>query len=237
MSTPVNTKISPALDPENILALEGYSDETASFVGPVFSAFNDAYITIGKLHEAAALWRDNPAVTPENAILIVSKEGDKQRDRLLRGMDSALRGVEANITHAEAELSKPLEARALGTLNAEIRSHARSLSREERYKLLREAIDADDDTTVASILAAPPYLSGLSQVDHAHHLHTYHARRNPNMVARLTLLRAARDKIDRDGRLVLKEIRKAVGADAKRVQAIDKADAAARAALKIEPTA
>jgi hypothetical protein len=237
MSTPVNIKVSPALDPETVFALEGYSDETASFAAPVFSAFNDAYITIGKLHDAAALWRDNPAVTPENAILIVSKEADKQRDRLLRGMDSALRSVEANIAHAEAELSKPLEARALGTLNAEIRNYAKTLSREDRGKLLREAMDADDDTTLASILAAPPYLSGLSTVDQNHYLHAYHARRNPGMVARLTVLRAARDKIDRDGKLVMKEIRKAVGADAKQVQAIDKANQRAVDALKIEPAA
>lgn len=237
MSVPVNIRISPAIDPATVLALEGYTEETASFVGPVFSAFNDAYITIGRLHEAADLWRENPAVTPENAILIVAKEADKQRDRLLRGMDSALRSVEANIAHAEAELSRPLEARALGTLNAEIRNHARSLERADRNKLIREAIDADDDTTVASLLAAPAYLSGLTPIDHAHYLHEYHARRNPGMVARLTVLRAARDKIDRDGRLVLKEIRKAIGADAKQVEEIDKADAAARAALNIEPTA
>lgn len=237
METPVNIKVSPALDPETILALDGYTEETASFVGPVFSAFNDAYLTVGKLHEAAALWRNNPAVTPENAMLIVSKEADKQRDRLLRGMDSALRSVEANIAHAEAELSKPLEARALGTLNAEIRAHARTLSREDRSKLLREAMEVEDETTLASILAAPPYLSGLSKEDHAHHLHAFHAQRHPGMVARLTVLRAARDKIDRDGKLVIRELRKAVGADAKQVQAIDKADAAARAALNIQPAA
>lgn len=237
MATPINIKVSPALDPETIFALDGYSEETASIVGPVFSAFNDAYQTIGKLHDAAALWRSNPAVTPENAILIVAKEGAKQQDRLLRGMDAALRGLEANITHAEAELSKPLEARALGTLNAEIRGFAKTLSREDRSKLIHDAMDANDDTTLASILAAPPYLSGLTAIDHADYLHSYHARANPGMVARLTVLRAARDKIDRDGRLVIKEIRKAVGADSRQVQAIDKADTAAREALKIGPAA
>ena len=237
MSTPINIKVSPALDPETVLALDGYSEETASFAAPVFSAFNDAYITIGKLHDAAALWRNNPSCTRENAVLIVSKEADKQRDRLLRGMDSAMRTVDANISHAEAELSKPLEARALGTLNAEIRNHAKMLSREERSTLIREAMEADDDTTLASILAAPPFLSGMTAVDQAYHLHAYHARRNPGMVARLTVLRAARDKIDRDGRLIIKELQKAVGADAGEVQAISKADAAARSALNIDPTA
>lgn len=237
MNNGIDTRVSPALDPETVRAVDGYTDETAQFVGEVFSAFNDAYQTTSKNHDAADLWRQNPATTRENAILIVGKEASKQQDRLLRRMDSALRGLEATIAHTEGELSRPLEARALGTLNAEVRNHARSLDRAERSKLIREAMEADDDTTLASILAAPPYLSGLTQVDRDHYLHEYHARKNPGLVARLTVLRSARDKVDRDGKLVIKEMRKAVGAPANEVQGIDKANERAMAALKIEPAA
>lgn len=237
MKNGIDIRVSPALEPETVRAIAGYTDETASFVGDVVSAFNDAYQTCLKIHDAAELWRSNPATTRENAILIVGKEASKQQDRLLGRMDSALRGLEANIAHAETELSKPLEARALGTLNAEIRNHARSLDRAERSKLIRAAMDADDDTTLASILAAPPYLGGLSAVDRDYYPHEYHARRSPGMVARLAVLRAAHAKVDRDGNLIIKEIRKAVGAHAGEVQGIDKANQRAVDALKIEPTA
>ncbi len=152
-------------------------------------------------------------------------------------MDTVSRGLEANIRHAESELSKPLEARALGALNGEIRGHARSLTRPERSKLIREAMEADDDTTLASILAAPAYLSGLSPVDHAHYVHQYHSRKQPHLVTRLTVLRSALEKVERDGRLVVKEMRKAVGAPSNEVEAIDRANEKALAALNIQPAA
>jgi hypothetical protein len=237
MKDGIDIRVSPSIDPQTLTGIDGYTEETAGFVGEAYSAFNDAYITLSKIHDAADLWRNNPAVTPENATLIVSKEAAKHQDRLLRKMDGAARTLQANIAHTEGELSRPLEARALGTLNAEIRTHARSLDREGRSKLIREAMEADDDTTLASILAVPAYLSGLSQVDCDHYVHQYHSKKNPHLVARLTVMRGALEKVERDGRLIIKEMRKAIGADAKQVQAIDKADTAARAALKIEPTA
>ena len=237
MKNGIDVRVSPALDPETVRAIEGYNEETASFAGEAFSVFNDMYQTCSKIHDAAELWRDNPAVTRENAVLIVGKEASKQQARLLGRMETALRSLEANIAHAEGQLFAPLEARALGTLNAEVRNHARSLSREERSKLINQAMAEDDDTTLASILAAPPYLSGLSAVDRDHHLHTYHSRRRPDLVARLTVLKSAHEKVERDGRLVVKELVKAVGAPAKEVQGIDLANARAEAALKIEPSA
>ncbi|QHL91161.1 hypothetical protein GVO57_10460 [Sphingomonas changnyeongensis] len=179
------------------------------------------------------------AWTPENRILIVGKEVEKHKHRLAQRLDRACRDLDARIAHTEGELMKPLEARALGSLNAEIRNHARSLERPERSKLIRQAMEADDDTTLASILGSPPYLSRLSNEDRDHYLHQYHAKKNPHLVARLALMKKVRDTMDSTGgngsafHLAFQNV---VKAKPQMVRAINDANERALAALRIEPT-
>ncbi len=70
-----------------------------------------------------------------------------------------------------------------------------------------------------------------------HYLHRFNSERNPALVARLGVMKGVMEKIDRDGTKVLVEMQKAVGAKPQRVNAIDKANERAMAALKIEPQA
>ncbi len=240
MSDKVDVRVSPALDPETYRSVEGYNDSTRGYVDDVVSVFNDLYVTLGKLHEARELWERNPASTPEQRVLIVGKEAAKQKDRLAQRLDRASRDLDARITQTEGELSKPLEARALGALNAEVRAHAKGLDREDRARLIREAMEADDETTLASILGSPPYLSGLTNEDQAHYTHQYHARKNPHLIARLALMREVREKMDKtgaNGGAFHKAFEKVVGARPNDVRAIADANERAMAALNIEPTA
>jgi len=235
MAADIDIRVSPSLDAELFKGLDGYTDENAHFVADAVSAFNDAYVTIARIHDATEAGKRNQAWTEENRILIVGKEAMKHRDRLLRKMDFAARTLATNIAHTEEQLSKPLEARALGTLNAEIRACVKAMDGKERAKLLQEAMAGDDDTTLSSILAAPPFLSGMTSVDRDHYLHLYHSKKSPHLVERLTLLRGAAAKVDRDGRRVFVEIEKAVGAPANQVRGIEAANEAALKALRIEP--
>lgn len=238
MTTPVDIRISPALDPETYRSVEGYDDSNRGYVDDVISVFDDTYHTLGKLHEARRQAEKNPAWTPANRVLILSKEALKQKERLAKRLDRAVGDLGRRIEHIEGELARPLEARALGTLNAEIRSHSKSLSRDDREKLIQDAMREDDDTTLASILAAPPYLSGLTSVDQSHYLGVYHARKNPALVARLNLMRRVQDTMNAtgaNGGVFHTAFEKVVGAKPSEVRAIEQADAAARAALNVEP--
>ena len=234
----VGTRVSPALHPDTVRAVEGYNDTTAPFIDDVVSAFNDAYMTLESIHGASDAAKRNPSWTEEHRVLIVSKEAQKHQDRLLRRMDGAARSLGAAITHTERELARPLtEKAALGTLNQEIRSFVRGLKREERTKLLNEAMDGDDGDTLAAILGGKPFLSGLSPPEHANYVHRYNVKQNPGLVARLAVMRGAMDKLDRDGGKVLAEMQKAVGARPQEVNAIAQANERALNALKIEPQA
>jgi hypothetical protein len=54
-------------------AIEGYTEQTAPYVADVVSAFCDAYVTIGKIHEATAAGKKNPAWTDEMRVLYPEK--------------------------------------------------------------------------------------------------------------------------------------------------------------------
>lgn len=238
MSDEVDTRVSPALDPDRFRLMEGYNDDTRQFVDSVVNAYHDIYVTLGKVHDARRLAEGNLAWTPENRVLIVGKEADKQKGRILTRLAHAERDLRANIVHTEAQLSQPLTERAgMGTLNGEVRAHVKSLKRTEREAFMREALEQDDVPTLEAVLGGQPFLSGFTQIDHDHYVRTYHTRKNPQLVRRLDLMKRFLDEIERNTPIVHAQFDKAVGAKASVVTAIKNASDRAMAALKIEPTA
>jgi len=236
MSVPIDSRVSPALDPETYRAMEGYNDDTRMFVDDVVSAFNDAYLTLGKVHNARELGESNPAWTPENRILIVSREANKQMERVRKRLELAYRDLTARITHTEGELSRPLTERAgLGSLNGEVRTYVRGLDRSKREAFMTEALERDDGPTLEAILGAQPFLSGLSPLDHDHYLRVYHTKKQPHLVARLDLMKRFLEALDRTPPVLMAQFEKAVGAKPKVAEAIRAANDRAMAALKIEP--
>lgn len=237
MPDTIDTRVSPALDPETYRAMEGYNDDTRMFVDDVVNAFNDIYVTLGKIHDARRLAESNPAWTPENRVLIVGQEANKQKERVSKRLDLAHRDLKARITHTEGELSRPLTERAgLGSLNGEVRAFAKALNRSERETFMNAALEADDGPTLEAILGAQPFLSGLTPLDHEHYLRLYHVRKNPHLIVRLDVMRRMLEMIHRNGPVVHAQFAKAVGANPSLVGALQVANEQALAALKIEPT-
>lgn len=237
MADNIDIRISPALDPETYRAMEGYNESNRGFVDGVVNVFSDIYQTLGKVHDARDLWERNPAVTPENRILIVGKEGEKQKERVLKRLALAERDLRSNIKHTEGELSRPLTERAgLGSLNSEVRAHVKSLKRPEREAFMNEALERDDEATLTAVLGGQPFLSGLTQIDHEHYVRTYHVKKDPHLMARLDLMQRMLAMLERNSPVVHAQFERAIGAKPGVVAHLDRANEQALAALKIEPT-
>lgn len=238
MTSKVETRITPTLDPDTYREIEGLNDETAPFVGEVINTYVDIYHVLGKLHDARALAESNPALTPENRVLVVHREATKHRERVTARLASAERTLRDTITHTESLLSQPLAERAgHGTLNAEVRAHVKTMTRTAREAFMREAFAKDDEPTLAAILGGQSFLSGLTDIDHAHFVREYHSRKNPHLVRRLDVMNRFLDKLERSIPVVAKEFDKAVGAHRNVAGAIAHADQQMHDALKIEPIA
>ncbi len=238
MSVEIDTRVSPALDPETYLAIEGVNDETIQFVGGVVNAFNDAYITLGKVHDARRLADSNGAWNEEQKVLNVGRTADQQKLRILKRLDLASADLNSTIVHTQALLMQPLTEQAgLGSLNGEVRSFVRGLDRSEREAFMNDALERNDDATLTAILGAQPFLSGLTPLDHGHYLREFHGKKRPDLVRRLDVMERFRERLGDIGPIVHAEFEKAVGAKPGVVAHLDRANEQALAALNIQPTA
>lgn len=232
----LDTRISPALDPITYTSIDGY-EQHAQFVGVVVNAMNDAFVTLGAVHDARRLADTNGAWTEEQKVINVGREAEKHKLRILKRFDLAERDLSATIAHTEGQLMQPLTEKAgLGSLNTEVRSFVRGLERHAREAFLSEALARDDEPTLTALLGAQPFLSGMTQLDQEHYLRLYHQKKRPDLVRRLDVMKRFRERLDGIGPIVHAQFTRAIGAKPGVVAALSRADEQARAALNIQPT-
>ncbi len=241
MAVPVNPRVTPALDPETYLAIDGVNDSTRGYIDDVVSFCNDAYATLGQLHAAKDAVDSNPTWTAEHKVLMMNGATTKEKERLARRLDRTVRDLDSRISLTEQELLRPVQVAAAGPLAAEVRAHFKSLEKEgERSKLIREALAADDEATLQAVLGAQPFLSGLNNVDREHFIRLYHEKKQPHLVERLDVMKRVRDVMNNSGangpafHRAFDLVRGAKPAEA---LAIEKANQRAVDALNIQPTA
>jgi hypothetical protein len=88
---------------------------------------------------------------------------DRAMERASRQIDSADAGIRAKITSLASRVETMLSDPSAKTpVAAEIRAHAKGLTDTKRMAFIRDAINVKDKASVAALLSAPAYLSGLS---------------------------------------------------------------------------
>lgn len=232
MSTPIDTRVSSALHEGNVANVDGYSEETAPLLASTMEAFSDAYITIGKIFDARAAASANKAWTESQQVIHVADAAFKAQQRLLKKFDGLSATLDKQITHLEQELSTPLESKAVMSIAAEIRKHAKDMASDQRHHFLRHAIDEGDATTVSAILGAPSYLSGLDAKFAKTYTRLWHERMNPATATRLKAVRNAKALVDERVGLIMPQIEKAIGAPWSRINMVRQGNDKALAALK-----
>lgn len=226
----VNSSVSPSLHPHVVTAIEGYDGDTSSAVADVLAAFETAYSSLSAVHAARQGAASDPALNEAAQVLVVADFADKHFKKIAGKFDSAAARLKSSIADAERQLAQPLEGAAAGGLASEVRAHVKSLTREDRARFMKNALDARDHKTLAAVLGAPPYLAGLSSAERDVHTRSYHEAMNPGLARRLSVMKAGQALLDSRSGLIFGEIDRAVGADGKRVAnlraARDKAAAA-----------
>ena len=51
MPTEIDSRVTPTLHAETLKALDGFDDSTMPYIAPAIEALDDAYQTLGKLHD------------------------------------------------------------------------------------------------------------------------------------------------------------------------------------------
>lgn len=234
MSTPIDVRITPALHDENITQLDGYDETTAPLLSPVAEALSDAYITLGKIHDARDAAKKNGAWTEGQQVLNVADAAYKQQQRLLKKMDGLVATLDKQAQHFERELQTPLESKAAIPIAAEIRKHMKDLPTEKRHEFLRQAINEGDAVSASAVLGAPPYLSGIDAGFSKTYTRMWNERMTPELAQKLRAVQSAKAMIEARAPLIHEQVEKAMGADWGTVSELRRGNDKALAALKFD---
>ncbi len=231
MSEDVDIRITASLHPSNVQQVDGYDEETAPYLAAVETAFSEAYIGIGQVFTAREKAKSNPTWNESQQILATYDLSEKVFGRIARSMDAAKSRLDKGIAFIEGELAAPVTAKAAASVAAEIRSYAKGLETGKRMGFVQRAIADGDETTVSSLLGAPPYLSGLTGEMQAILTRQWHERNSPALAQRLKAMTGARDLIMDRGGLVFGELEKAVGCPPHKARQLRAAKSAAEKAF------
>lgn len=85
----IDTRITPALHPDTIKGLDGYSEQTKSHVALIETAFSEAYEGVRSVYEAKAAAARNPTMNDAAKLIQVDDFANKKMARVLRSLDTA----------------------------------------------------------------------------------------------------------------------------------------------------
>ncbi len=234
MSTEVSTQVTPALHPDNVKQIDGYDETTALVLGMTETAFDTAYKGVISVTNAREKAKTNPTWNEAQQIIHTQEFADKVMTTVTKQFDNARGNLVKGINYLEAELNVPLTEKASGAMGAEIRAHVKAMSTGERQKFLEIAIDNGDEETVAAVLGAKHYLSGVTPGMQQTLTRFWHSKQQPDKAARLKVMQGAKELIETRAGLVFKELEKAVGMRPDKVRLLRQAKTEAEKAFLLK---
>jgi len=230
----VKAGVSPTLHPANITGITGYEEHKGYVVHSV-TALDSAYQSVDAVIVAKRKLAIDESRTPKARIVEVAQLAEKYSAKLQKSFELSWDKLHAGINHIDELLSEPMEQQAgTGIINGEIRAHAKSLKPDERNKLIADALQSGDSKTIAALLGAPAYLSGLRDVEKDRYTRMYHESTNPDLTKRLEVMRQAKEKLEQARPVIFKELERAVGASKFEIEKLKAASSEAEAALVLK---
>lgn len=205
----VDTRITPALHPDNIASLDGYNDSTAPLVADATEALEAAYGYLGGIHDVRAAAFADPTLTPEAALLKADDHAQAKLAGVTRKFDAAVARFGTSIASLEADLSASVKEQGSRQVSGEVR--ALMLKSNDRVKLMEQAFADGDTEVISAVCGASPILSGFTKEMHAVFVRRFNEKQKPETVQRLRALQSARSYLMDKGSLVFNEMTKAVG--------------------------
>jgi len=220
-------RVTPSFHPQTVRSIAEYDDDTSGVLAGAESAFNEAYIGVGRVHDAREAAKTNPTWNEAQQIIEVASFADKMTANLAKRFDTATVNLNRVIEGLERDLSQPIAGAGVGGMAGEIRSYIHALPEGQRSGFIQRAIDAGDERTVGAALAGPAYLSGITPEQQSVLLRMHHEKSNPRAAKQLRAAKAGLELLGERGGLLFGEMEKAVGAKQAKVQKLRAAKAAA----------
>jgi hypothetical protein len=134
----------------------------------------------------------------------------KLGDRAAKALEAGRKAADEEIARLTAETAAPSgpEDEHQLALEQSMIAALRQLSREERNRIVGNAIRSGDERTVHAVLSAPAWLSGFNDTELELKRGEYQGRVHPQTVARLRRLRKGVEATERAGRALVAFVRR-----------------------------
>lgn len=193
----------------NVSKLEQFEEHGAA-VAPAITALDALHAALVSVIDARAKSERDPTLGSEAAaVLKVAAFTDKVSEAATRKLDAAAAHIQTAIKDTKAQLSQAVSAGVHTALATEIRSHCKA--EKSPMAFITQLINSGDAASVGAILAAPPYLSGITQQMREALTQQWNAKQNPALTQRLALLEATAERLDRAGSNFILTVEKAMG--------------------------
>lgn len=193
----------------NVTKLEGFEVHGAA-VAPAVTAIDAMHAALASVIDARAKSDRDPELgTEASRVLKVATYADKLMDGAVRKVDAASQHVQSQIKATQAELNKAVTSGTHTALATEIRAHAKA--QKAPMQFVSELIAAGDAQSVSAVLGAPAYLSGLTEQMRVALTRSWNERQQPALSAKLALLEATAERLDRAGAAFIVNVEKAMG--------------------------
>lgn len=233
MADNIDTRVTPSFHPDTVRAIDGYNDDTASILAGTEAAFNEAYIGVGRVHDARQVAKTNPTWNEAQQVIATQDLADKLTTQLAKRFDSATANLTRVVEGLERDLSQPIEGNGVGAMAGEIRSYVHALPQGERMGFIQKAIESGDERTVGACLGGPAYLCGITPEMQTALLRMHHAKANPRAAKQLRVAKAGLEMLGQRGPLIFNEMEKAVGEKQTKMQQLRAAKAAAEKSFAV----
>jgi hypothetical protein len=227
MADEIDTRVTPSFHPDTVRAIDAYDDDTASILAGTEAAFTEAYIGVGRVHDAREAAKTNPTWNEAQQVIQTADFADKLTLQLAKRFDSASAGLTRVIEGLERDLSQPLAGGGVGPMAGEIRSFVHSLPEGQRMGFIQKAIEAGDERTVGACIGGPAYLCGITPEVQTMLLRLHHEKTNPRAAKQLRAAKAGLELLGERAGLLFGQMEQAVGAKQAKVQKLRAAKAAA----------
>ena len=225
MTQDLDTRVSLSLHPLNVTKIDGYSEGTAAYAASTERVLHEAYSGVSAVFAAREAANRDPTLNDAARIIKTDDMAQRVFGKLARLFDTERSNLERGVTHLEAQLSAPVEAKASHPLASEIRAYVREMDLTKRAAFIRTAIRNGDATTASSCLGAPGFLTGIDEKMRQVLLRTYHEHNAPDEAAKLKLMQGAKALIENRGGLLFSQLEAAVGAKPHEVRNLREAKA------------
>jgi len=232
--TAVKNRVSPTLHPGTITSIPGY-EQAKGYVQHATTALDAAYQAVEHVMEARQKLQLDESRTQKARVLMAAQMGNQYLDKLQKSFEASWDKLSAGIEHTDKALSQPIEEYAgIGNVATEIRAHLKNMTSGERTQFLFDALERGDERTMKSVLGAPSYLSGMSDIDQVRVTRDYHSKNNPEMAHRLEVMRQVREKLEKAKPIIFTEMEKAIGATRFEIEKLQATSNEAEAALVLK---